>query len=60
MPGASVLEVGQSAVKVAVSPAASTLWPIAMHMIAGTGCCQTIWRWLSSAQMWSVWTQPIS
>ena len=54
-----VVEVG-STVKVAVSPAASTLWPMAMHITAGTGSCQTCWRWVFSAQICKVWTQPIS
>src|SRR5438128_633731 len=40
-PGARVLDVGQSAVKVAFSPVARSLWPKAMHWIAGTGCSQT-------------------
>ena len=35
------LRAAQSAVKVAFSPVARSLWPNAMHWIAGTGCSQT-------------------
>src|SRR3989442_6627158 len=59
-PRPRLLDVGQSAVKLAVSPAVSALWPMAMHMISGTGCSQTWRRWLSSTQIWRGWAHALS